>query len=255
MCCSWNQQFFSVDEYLKYGQSSAYSRDNSSFSSDGSKLVPSRCSKLDFFRQTFGPPLRVSMSMAQGPCTSSLGVVFTCRLLGDREVYCDSCLDWLRAGSLAHSSTEEKATLNHKPKSRTFTRRSWQWSSCMLDLLPRNSLLGHVYPRLGEAFAHPCKRGEDVEGASRHCLTVFGRNGKGPGRTGQVDLARLQEKHLHWVREMLPEAIKKACDDAKISPTEVAHVKVASSSGYHCGLNNYRFYALQFDCFRINFKL
>eukprot|EP00450_Noctiluca_scintillans_P034373 CAMPEP_0194542872 /NCGR_PEP_ID=MMETSP0253-20130528/84826_1 /TAXON_ID=2966 /ORGANISM="Noctiluca scintillans" /LENGTH=83 /DNA_ID=CAMNT_0039389557 /DNA_START=1 /DNA_END=249 /DNA_ORIENTATION=+ len=31
---------------------------------------------------------------------------------------------------------------------------------------------------------------------------------------------------------MLPEAIKKACEDAKISPTDVAHVSVASSSGY-----------------------
>ena len=149
-------------------------------------------------------------------------------------------LDWARAVSLAHTATEEKATLNHKPKSRTFTCRSWQWGSGILVLLPREhrQLLfnevavfsGTVHPRLGEAFAHPGKRGEDVEGASRqptliglhrtsHCHTVLSRNGKRPGRTGKADLNRLQEKHLLWARKMLPEAIK---NDAKPPPTEAA---------------------------------
>jgi len=47
-----------------------------------------------------------------------------------------------------------------------------------------------------------------------------------------VDLTRLQEKHLHWAKRMLREAIKTACDDAGIEPKQISHASIVSSSGY-----------------------
>jgi predicted naringenin-chalcone synthase len=163
-------------------------------------------------------------------------------------------LDWARAGSLGHTPTEERATLSHKPKSRTFTRRSWQWGSGMLDLparveqtsAPRGScsLLGYGLSTPGKEHLHTqadvakmLKVPRDsphwsVLTASHIATRYLAEMERDLAEPEKVDLTRLQEKHLHWARQMLPEAIKKACEDAKISPTEVAHVTVASSSGY-----------------------
>eukprot|EP00931_Biecheleriopsis_adriatica_P006032 TRINITY_DN1074_c0_g1_i3.p1 TRINITY_DN1074_c0_g1~~TRINITY_DN1074_c0_g1_i3.p1 ORF type:complete len:960 (-),score=206.23 TRINITY_DN1074_c0_g1_i3:367-3246(-) len=48
----------------------------------------------------------------------------------------------------------------------------------------------------------------------------------------KIDLTHNNAKHLRWATKMLVEAIKKACDDAGISPKQVAHVTVSTSTGY-----------------------
>jgi predicted naringenin-chalcone synthase len=48
----------------------------------------------------------------------------------------------------------------------------------------------------------------------------------------KVTLTRLREKHLHWAQVMLSKAIKDACADARIEPSELGHVSVCSTSGY-----------------------
>merc|ERR1712207_18956 len=48
----------------------------------------------------------------------------------------------------------------------------------------------------------------------------------------KVTLTRLRDKHLHWAQIMLSKAIKDACEDAKIQPSELRHVSVCSTSGY-----------------------
>jgi predicted naringenin-chalcone synthase len=48
----------------------------------------------------------------------------------------------------------------------------------------------------------------------------------------KVDMKRLHEKHMSWGTKMLREAITKACADASISPTQLGHITVATSTGY-----------------------
>jgi len=48
----------------------------------------------------------------------------------------------------------------------------------------------------------------------------------------RVNLGRLHAKHLQWATKMLSEAVHKACADAGISPSQVGHISVASSTGY-----------------------
>jgi len=47
-----------------------------------------------------------------------------------------------------------------------------------------------------------------------------------------VTLTRLREKHLHWAQVMLSDAIAKACADANITPKQLRHISVCSTSGY-----------------------
>uniref|UniRef100_A0A7S1A139 Uncharacterized protein n=1 Tax=Noctiluca scintillans TaxID=2966 RepID=A0A7S1A139_NOCSC len=164
-------------------------------------------------------------------------------------------LAWARASSLEDKATGVKSAVGaFKPKSRTFTRRSWQWGSGMLDLPPRVeqisapqgscSLLGYGLSTPGKEHLHtqadvakmlkvPRESPHwSVLTASHIATRYLAEMERDLAEPEKVDLTRLQEKHLHWARQMLPEAIKKACDDAQISPTAVAHVTVASSSGY-----------------------
>lgn len=47
-----------------------------------------------------------------------------------------------------------------------------------------------------------------------------------------VNLKRLAEKHLYWAQIMLNRAIKAACADAGIAPSDLNHIVIASSTGF-----------------------
>lgn len=130
----------------------------------------------------------------------------------------------------------------------------WEWGGGQLGLPKQQarpsappgscSLLGYGLAIPGEEHTHTQAQIAELLGVpleskygsiftkphiKTRCLAEMKRDLSDPA---SVDLTRLQEKHLHWAKRMLREAIKTACDDAGIEPKQISHASIVSSSGY-----------------------
>mmetsp|Transcript_71989 Transcript_71989/g.198656 ORF Transcript_71989/g.198656 Transcript_71989/m.198656 type:complete len:981 (+) Transcript_71989:100-3042(+) len=164
------------------------------------------------------------------------------------------------AGPLGRSCAEPQGS-EPLPPAEAVVQRSWEWGAGLLRLPDfRNlvdtpcgppmatrgslSLLGYglavpgeehrwrqteVASMLGVPRGHPHHTLFEQGHIRTRYLAELERDLRDPAA---VDLTRLREKHLHWAQVMLREAIQKACKDAGISPKEIGHVSVCSSSGY-----------------------